>query len=109
MAATYKILGQVAASATTETDLYTCPSATQTVVSTVFVCNRSATATTFRIYVTDGGGSSANKDYAYYDVAIGGNDTFATTAGIVLEATDKLRVYAGAATLSFSAYGVENA
>lgn len=107
MAETLKVLGQSAPNATTETDLYTTPGATSSVVSSLVVCNRSATQTTFRVSVSVAGAATANKDYLYYDVTIAGNDTFAATLGITLAATDKIRVYAGAATLSFHAYGTE--
>jgi hypothetical protein len=73
----------------------------------VLVCNRSSTPTTFRISIAVGGGATANKDYIYYDLTIGGNDTFAATFGMTLAATDVVRVYAGAATLSFTLFGME--
>jgi hypothetical protein len=107
MGATAKVLGQAAPSATTETTLYTVPASTSAVVSTLTVCNRSATATTFRISITVGGGATADKDYLYYDTPIGGNDCFQDTAGITLATTDKIKVYATLATLSFQAFGQE--
>lgn len=107
MADTLKVLGQSAPNATTETDLYTVPGATSTTVSSVVVANRSATATTFRIYVAVAGVVTANKMYLAYDVPIAGNDTYIATIGITLAATDVLRVYAGTNTLSFNVFGVE--
>jgi Fe-S cluster assembly iron-binding protein IscA len=71
------------------------------------VCNRSATATTFRISVAPAGAADATSHYLYYDTALDGNDTFIATIGITVATTDKIRVYAGAATLTFSAFGVE--
>jgi len=102
-----RVLGQSAPGATTETDLYTVPAATSAVLSSLVVCNRGATPTTFRAGVAVGGGATANKDYLYYDVTIGGRDTFVATVGISIAATDKVRVYAGSANLSFSLFGVE--
>lgn len=107
MADAPKVLGQSAPGATTLTDLYVVPAGTSAVVSTLVVCNRSATATTFRVSVAIAGAANANAQYLYYDVAIEGNDTFAATIGMTLEVTDVLRVYATAATLSFNAFGVE--
>ena len=107
MANVYKILGQAATSATTPTDLYTVPSATSTVCSSIVVCNRGGTATTFRVSISAAGAATANKDYVYYDVTIAGNDTFVATVGFTLATTDKVRVYAGNASLSFSLYGTE--
>lgn len=102
-----KVLGQSEPGATTETTLYTVPSLTATVVSSVVVCNRGSTVTTFRVSVAVGGGATANKDYLYYDVIIPGNDTFIATVGITLTATDKIKIYAGNANLSFNAFGEE--
>ena len=107
MADTSKILAQSIPSAATSTDLYTVPSATTTVASTICVCNQSATATTFRISVAVAGATLATKQYLYYDVPIGGNDTFMATIGITLGATDVVRVYATLATLSFNLFGIE--
>ena len=107
MATTYKVLGQSAPAAVTPADLYTVPALTASVASSVIVCNRSATADSFRISISVGGGATANQDYIYYDVAIPGNDTFIATVGITLATTDVVRCYATNGTLSFSLYGSE--
>jgi hypothetical protein len=107
MADTNKILGQSAPGATTPTTLYTVPAATSTTVSSIVVCNRGGSATTFRISLAPGGAGDATSQYLYYDVAIAGNDTFAFTGGLTLATTDLIRVYAGNANLTFSVYGVE--
>jgi hypothetical protein len=107
MATNYKVLGQSSPAATTETDLYTVPSATSTVASSVIVCNRSAVLSTFRISIAVGGGATSNKDYIYYDLPIGANDTFIATIGVTLSATDKVKVYSSNTNLSFSLYGSE--
>ena len=107
MAETLKVLSQTNPSATTLTDSYTVPGATTTVVSSLSVCNRSATATSFRVSIAVAGAADDNKQYVYYDVAIPGNDTFIATIGVSLGATDVIRVYATLATLTFQFYGVE--
>jgi hypothetical protein len=104
---TYKVLGQSAPSATTETDLYTVPAATQTVISTFTVANRAATEATFRVSISVAGAATANKDYLYYDVLLNENTTAAFTLGLTIGATDKIRVYASSADLSFSLFGSE--
>ena len=63
MATTYKVLGQSAPSATTDTTLYTVPASTETVVSTIAVANRAATNATFRIAIRPDGASIANQHY----------------------------------------------
>jgi hypothetical protein len=103
----YKVLGQSAPSTTTETDLYTVPSATSAVASSIIICNRGASQASFRVSISAGGGATANKDYIYYDLLIAGNDTFIATIGVTLATTDKVRVYASLSNLSFSLYGSE--
>jgi len=107
MANTYKVLGQVAPSATTATTAYTCPSATQTVISTIVVCNRAASAGTYRISLRPNGATQANEHYLAYDVAIAANDSTALTLGITCDASDVITVYASSANMSFNIFGSE--
>jgi hypothetical protein len=107
MATTYKVLGQVNPSATTATTLYTVPSATTSVVSTITVSNQAATAATFRIAVRPNAETLAAKHYIAYDSTVGANDTTAFTLGITIDATDVVTVYASSATVSFNAFGSE--
>lgn len=107
MPTTYKVLGQVAPSATTNSTLETVPSATQVVVSTIAVCNRAATAATYRIAVRPAGATISNEHYIAYDAPIAANDSTFITIGVTLAATDVVTVYASTANLSFSAFGTE--
>ena len=107
MAIAYKVLGQVAPSATTEDDLYTVPALTEAVGSSIIICNRGGSATTFRVSISLLGGATTNADYLYYDVAIPANDTFIATIGVTLSAGNVVRVYAGNGNLTFSLYGSE--
>jgi hypothetical protein len=107
MPTTYKVLGQSNPSATTATTLYTVPAATQTVVSTVTVCNQTSTAGTYRIAVRVAGGALAASQYVAYDVSLPGNASDTLTLGLTLGATDVITVYASAATFSFNAFGSE--
>jgi hypothetical protein len=104
---TLKVLGQSNPLATTLTTLYTVPAATSTVCSSIVVCNRSATPTTFRIAVRPLGAAISNEHYLFYDVNILANDSFIATIGITLAETDVVSVYATLATLSFSLFGQE--
>ena len=107
MATTYKVLGQSAPSATTATTLYTVPSATEAIISTITIANRAATAATYRISIRPNGDTLANQHYIAYDVTVGANDTTALTLGITINAADVLEVYASTANLSFNAFGSE--
>jgi hypothetical protein len=101
----YKVLGQSAPSATTNTDVYTSPASTQTVISTISVANRAATAATFRLAIRPAGASIVNQHYIAYDATVAANDATNLTLGLTLAATDVVTVYASTANLSFSLFG----
>ena len=107
MPTAYKVLGQVNPAATTATTLYTVPAVTETIVSTVTVCNQSATAGTYRISARVAAAADNAKQYIAYDVSLSGNSTDTITLGITLAATDVLTVYASTTSFSFSAFGTE--
>lgn len=107
MPTVYKVLGQSAPSATTATTLYTVPSSTEAVISTLIVANRAATAATYRISIRPNGATLANQHYIAYDVAVGAADSTTLTLGITLDAADVLEVYASTANLTFNAFGSE--
>jgi hypothetical protein len=107
MATTYKVLGQSNPSATTATTLYTCPAGTQTVVSTIMVCNQGATSGTYRIAIRPNGASLAKEHYVAYDVSIGANTSVGYTAGFTIDASDVVTIYASSADFSFQAFGSE--
>jgi glucose-6-phosphate dehydrogenase assembly protein OpcA len=107
MPTVYKVLGQSSPAATTATTLYTVPSSTSTVVSTITVCNQASTAGSFRIAVRPAAATLAAQHYVAFDVPIAANDTTALTLGITLATTDVVTVYASSANMSFNAYGSE--
>ena len=105
----YKVLGQVAAAATTAENLYAVPSGSSAVVSTIVVANRSASARTFRLAVKPTTGTTlADSHYLAFDVAIAANDSTALTLGITLASGNVIVTYASAASsLTFTAFGSE--
>jgi hypothetical protein len=113
MPTAYKILGQVATAtlgATTEGTLYTVPSSTQTVVSSLVIANQAATSATYRIAIqpsADAGSSAAAKHWIVYGATVGASDSTVLTLGATLATGDRIRVYGSSATMSFSAYGSE--
>jgi hypothetical protein len=107
MAITYKVLGQSAPSATTNTDVYTVGSGKQTTISTITVCNRSASAATYRIAVRPNGATIANEHYIAYDAPINSNDSVTWTIGMTVDAADVVTVYASTANLSVNIFGAE--
>lgn len=109
MTTTYKVLGQLAAASATTESIYTVGTATGTesVISTVTICNRGTASTTYRLAVRPDGTAVGNQHYIAYDATIGGNDTVALTIGITMNASDILSAYAGNANLTFNAFGAE--
>jgi hypothetical protein len=103
----YKVLGQVAPAATTATTLYTAPSATDVVISTIIVANRAATTATYRIAIRPDAVTLGNEHYIAYDITVGGSDSTTLTLGLTLNAADVVTVYASTANLTFSAFGSE--
>ena len=107
MATAYKVLGQSAPSAASDTTLYTVPSATEAVISSITICNRGSTAATYRVAIRPNGASIANQHYIAYDVTISANATDVYTIGATVDATDVVTVRASTADLSFNAFGSE--
>jgi hypothetical protein len=76
-------------------------------VSSLVVTNRGAASATYRISVSVNGAATATKDYLVYDATINAKSVVALTLGLTTDATDKIRVYASTADLSFNAFGSE--
>ena len=102
----YKVLGQLA-STTSAVALYTCPAATEAVISTIVIANRSAADKTFTIILRPNDASLEDKHYLAKDITVGASDTTALTLGITMDATDKLYVSGSTTDLSFTAFGSE--
>ena len=107
MPTTYKVLGQSAPAAATLTTVYTVPSSTSTVVSTITATNRSSSQDQIRIAVRPAGASIANEHYISFDEPIGGNVVCGYTLGISLATTDVISVYSTNGTVSFNIFGSE--
>jgi hypothetical protein len=115
-----KVLGQIAAAATTAEALYTVPTLTQTTCSTLMIANRTAATVTFRVSLHvagegvtyDGAGAitgivPVTKQHIFYDVPLDGNTSLTLTIGITLGSADVVSTYASATGLSFNLFGVE--
>lgn len=107
MPTNYKVLGQSAPSSNTDTTLYTVPSATEAVISTISVCNRGASSGTFRVAVRPNGATIANSHYVAFDVALPANSVIGLTLGITADASDVITVRASTGDFTFSAFGSE--
>ena len=107
MAKNYKIIAQASPAATTDTTLYTVPSATQVAISTVTICNRGSSAATYRIAMRPNAETLADKHYIAYGASVPANDTIALTLGLTADAADVITVYASTASVSFGVFGSE--
>jgi hypothetical protein len=102
-----KVLGQIAAAATTEEVLYTAPDLSQVTCSSLVICNRTGGALTFRVSISVNGAATTTKDYLFYDTTLDANSTITATLGLTLAQGDVVRTYASATGLSFSLFGAE--
>lgn len=108
MATNYLVLGQVNPASATPTTLYTVPSATQAVVSTITVCNQASVSDTFDIAVRPDGASLSGQHYLVRGALLTPNQTIALTLGITLGDTDVVTVNsASTGSLSYAAFGSE--
>jgi hypothetical protein len=104
----FKVLGQSNPAGNTFTSLYTVPASTQSVVSTITICNyNTATNANFSISVRPAGAAQANQHLVVSNNVVQYLDTIALTLGITLGNTDIISVYASTANVSFSAFGSE--
>lgn len=110
MATSYKVLGQLKPSAGTLSDLYTVPSNTETVISTITIANMGPTSTTYRIAIAKDGaatGISSMEQYLVYDTTVPALDSLALTLGITLNAADVIRVESYSGLVAFQVFGSE--
>lgn len=107
MANKYCVLAQSAPAATTATDVYTVPSATEAVISTIIIANRAAASGTFRLSVRPNGAAEATLHFIAFDVPIAANDSTTLTLGITMDAADVLTVRCSSADMSINVFGTE--
>ena len=107
MATTYKVLGQAVAIAGTPVNLYTVPSSTEAIISSIVIANRGAVSALFRVAIRPNAETLANKHYVAYDVTIDKNDSTVLSFGLTLDAADVVTVQADNTSVSFSAFGTE--
>lgn len=107
MTTSYKVLGQQTPSANTVTTLYTVPSATNSVVSTITICNQAAANANVSIAVCPANTAVTTSQNIVSNALLVANDTIFLTVGVTLATTDTIRVTANVANISFNAFGSE--
>ena len=110
MATEYKVLAQNTLTANTNTDIYSVPAGKSAVISTISICNLTASAQTYRLAVTSSATAASavtNAEHIAYDVSIAANDTVALTLGVTAEAGKKIVARSNSASVAFNLFGSE--
>lgn len=118
MPITYKVLGQTGTGgnfgngaatlvANTATNLYTVPSLTSAIISTINICNQSTGPDTVSVAVRPGGSALSNQQYICFLENLAPLSTMSLTLGATLAAGDIITVLSTNGTSSFSAFGSE--
>ena len=103
--AAYKILGNSAPSAATDTTLVT-GSTNGTVVSSFAACNTNAASDVIRVALVPNGGTLGTSNYVYYGFVVPANSTIQETPGWTLESGATLHVYSVNGYSTFVATGI---
>jgi len=102
MATTYKVLGQLNPAANTLSNVYTVPAATQAVISTITVCNQSASNASYSISVSNNGVADNASHYIIRGGVVPAADSIGITLGLTLDASDQIRANTNSANISFN-------
>lgn len=108
---TYRVLGRVAPTTiNTLNTLYTVgfgTSAIGAVVSSLTICNQTASVGTYTIAIQPGGAAIVPKNYIAYGATIAAQETIALTIGMTLSSNDVVSVSASNTSTSFNLFGSE--
>lgn len=110
----YKILGQIATTANTISNVYVVPAATSASIGTITVCNGTATDVLFDLVMRPSTEALATKHYLLKSITVPAADTLIIDSGVTLNTGAILaantiggNAAAAAAGISVHAYGVE--
>jgi CDP-diglyceride synthetase len=87
--------------------LYSTPSSTSAVVSTITICNQSGSSITYRIGLTSSETNPNISEFLAYGSTVSANDTIALTLGVTMGENKFIRVSSSSASVSFMAFGTE--
>jgi len=114
MAQTYKILGQIYPGANTLTNVYVSPASTNTIVSSIYICNQDSANANVDLVVRPVDSSLSNNHYILKEQLVDQADTLILNLNVTMNAdvilacnnshkTGETKL----ANLSISAFGVE--
>jgi hypothetical protein len=109
MAVSYRILGQAnTAGAITTYNTIAGPVATgkSWIVSTIVVCNQTASAQTYRLAVS-GSTAPSSSEFIVFGSTVPANDTVTLTLGITMQAGKYIMASGTSSSISVSAFGTE--
>lgn len=107
-----RLSGPTSLSATTETTLYTCPTAqaTTTIIKQIVVCNTGASAITLNLsLVPSGGATPSSGNRLFSSLSVAANETVFLDVSQVMTSGDFISAYSSAANVVVTISGVENA
>ena len=110
MAQTYKRLGAINPTANTQTNVYVVPAATEAVISTITVCNQSASNASYSLAMMTASEFNASAPAATFLVRgaiVPAADTIILTIGLTSNAGTILAANTNNGNVSFSAFGSE--
>jgi hypothetical protein len=107
MPTAYKVLGQTTPTANTITTSYTVPASTNTIISTITVCNQGSGTAGVGIAICPANTTVTTSQYIVKNASISTSDTVFLTVGVTLNATDTVRVESNIANISFNIFGSE--
>jgi len=106
-----RLSGPTSLSATTETTLYTCPTAqaTTTIIKQIVVCNTGASTITLNLSLVPFGGSASAANRLFSSLSVAANETVFLDVSQVMTSGDFISAYSSAANVVVTISGVENA
>ena len=108
MAFIYKTLGQARPSDLTAVNIYTVPSSTQTIISSIIICNVTNAATTFSVYQRTSGSAVGESNAIAFNQTIPAYSTTTIEAKLTMSSTNILSVETGnSSSLTFTVNGTE--
>lgn len=113
MANSYKILGQIAPSSNTLTNVYVTGASVSSVVNTIYLCNQDSANANVSVIVRPINEALANKHYILQDQRLDAADTIilnlniTMNSDVILAANIATRTGEATANCSVNAYGVE--
>ena len=106
----YKRLGAINPSANTQTNVYVVPAATSAVISTITVCNQSASNASYSLMLMNSSEFNASAPGATFLVrgaTVPAADSIVLTMGLTANAGMVLAANASISSISFGAFGTE--